>query len=50
MTKTKVTIVGCGGMARHHMRRILMQQDTTFIPVVCEPSPQAYQAMCEEEG
>ena len=43
----QATIIGCGGMARHHMRNILKQLDTTHIPIVCEPSPAAYQAMCE---
>ena len=47
MTKVRATIIGCGGMARHHMRRILQQLDTTHIPIVCEPSPEAYQATCE---
>ncbi len=47
MTKVRATIIGCGGMARHHVRRILLQQDTTHIPIVCEPSPEAYRAMCE---
>jgi len=53
MTKRKpvqpiqATIIGCGSMARHHMRNILKQLDTTHIPIVCEPSPEAYQAMCE---
>jgi predicted dehydrogenase len=47
MTRVQATIIGCGGMARHHMRRILQQQDTTHIPIVCEPAPEAYQATCE---
>jgi predicted dehydrogenase len=47
MTKVRATIIGCGGMARHHMVRILQQQDTTHVSIVCEPSPEAYQAMCE---
>ena len=47
MPKVRMTVVGCGGMARHHMPRILKQLDTTDIPIVCEPSAEAYQAMCE---
>jgi predicted dehydrogenase len=43
----QAAIVGCGSMARHHMRSILQQQDTTHIPIVCEPSPESYRAMCE---
>jgi predicted dehydrogenase len=34
-------------MARHHIRQMLRQQDTTRIDVVCEPSPQAYAATAE---
>ena len=45
--RAKVTIIGCGGMARHHIRRMLLQQETTEIPVVCEPSPDAYAATAE---
>jgi predicted dehydrogenase len=47
MTKVQATIIGCGGMARHHMRRILQQLDTTHVSIVCEPSPEAYRAMGE---
>ncbi len=39
---TRVTIIGCGGMARYHIRQMLQQQETTAITVVCEPSPAAY--------
>ena len=49
----RMAMVGCGGMARHHVRRILQQQDTTQIVAVCEPSVAAYAAFCEvfdEEG
>lgn len=34
-------------MARHHIRRMLQQLDTTRIAVVCEPSPAAYAATAE---
>jgi predicted dehydrogenase len=50
MTKTppvRVTFIGCGGMARHHIRRILMGFEDTYIPVVCEPSGIAYAAMAQ---
>jgi predicted dehydrogenase len=40
----QTTVIGCGGMARHHIRRMLLQLDTTHIAVVCEPSPEAYAA------
>jgi predicted dehydrogenase len=52
-TKVRVTIIGCGGMARHHIRQILKQRDTTAIPVVCETSEAAYaatQAVFKEAG
>ncbi len=43
----RVAIIGCGGMARHHIRAMLQQTDTTRITVVCEPSPTAYAATAE---
>jgi predicted dehydrogenase len=46
-------MIGCGGMARHHTRRILAQQDTTCIVAACEPSGAAYEqfaALFEEAG
>lgn len=46
-SRVRATIVGCGGMARHHIRQMLQQQDTTRIDVVCEPSPEAYAATAE---
>jgi predicted dehydrogenase len=45
--KTRVTIIGCGGMARHHIRQMLKQTDTTEIPVVCEPDPKMYSLTTE---
>jgi len=39
----RVAIVGCGGMARHHIRTMLQQRDTTQIVAVCEPSAAAYE-------
>jgi predicted dehydrogenase len=49
----RVVMIGVGGMARHHIRQMLKQADTTTIPVVCEPSPQQYAltaAVFEEAG
>lgn len=49
----RLVMIGCGGMARHHLRRILQQQETTQIVATCEPSGQAYEAFCalfEEAG
>lgn len=45
--RVRAAMIGCGGMARHHVRQMLKQQDTTEIPVVCEPSPEAYTATAE---
>ena len=43
----RLVMIGCGGMARHHIRRILQQQETTQIVATCEPSGQAYETVCE---
>ena len=32
---------------RGHLAAMLTQQDTTSVRVVCEPSPTAYQAVCD---
>jgi predicted dehydrogenase len=34
-------MIGCGGMARHHLRQILTHFGDTAVPVICEPSPEA---------
>ena len=41
----KTTVIGCGGMARHHVRKILANFPGTSFPVMCEPSPQIYTEM-----
>jgi predicted dehydrogenase len=38
----ETTMIGCGGMARHHIRQMLKQTRDTHIAVVCEPSETAY--------
>lgn len=43
----RVVMIGCGGMARHHINQMLHQQDTTEIAWVCEPSSEAYAAAVE---
>jgi predicted dehydrogenase len=43
----KATVIGCGGMARHHVRKILTNFPGTEFPVLCEPSAQMYAAMVE---
>ncbi len=46
-TPVRMAMVGCGGMARHHVTRILQQQATTQIVATCEPSAAAYAAFCQ---
>ncbi len=49
----RLVMIGCGGMARLHVRRILQQQETTQIVATCEPSGQSYEDFCaifEEMG
>jgi len=41
-TPIRVAMIGCGGFARHHLRRMLPLADRPAIPVMCEPSPAAY--------
>lgn len=38
----RVAMIGCGGFARHHLRRMLPLPDRPHIPIVSEPSPAAY--------
>ncbi len=52
-TKTRLAMVGVGGMARHHIRQILRQTDTTEVAAICEPSAEQYAlsaAMFEADG
>jgi predicted dehydrogenase len=37
-------MIGCGGMARWHIRAMLQQLATTEIAVMCEPAPEQYLA------
>jgi predicted dehydrogenase len=43
----RVAIIGCGNMARAHLRWMLQQQATTQIAAVCEPNPEAYATTAE---
>lgn len=43
----KTAMIGTGGMARHHTKRILQQLETTKISAVCEPSGNAYEEFCQ---
>ena len=45
--QVRAVIVGCGGMARHHIPNILRQQATTSVVAACEPSPEAWAATAE---
>ncbi|MEZ4666987.1 MAG: Gfo/Idh/MocA family oxidoreductase [Anaerolineae bacterium] len=40
----RLGFMGCGGMARHHIKAILEQDNNTKITAVCEPSSDAYLA------
>ncbi len=40
----RAAMIGCGGMAWHHIRVMLRQLDTTRIMAICDPSPKAYEA------
>lgn len=53
MSRTRVAIIGAGGMARHHLRQMLKQTDTTEIVALCEPSEEQARlssAIFEENG
>ena len=39
-------LVGSGGMARHHVRRMIAQGDPVPFKLVCEPSAAAYAGFC----
>lgn len=43
----RVAMIGCGSMARSHARTILMQQDTSQIVAVHDPSEEAYAEMAK---
>lgn len=36
--KVRTIVIGTGGMARHHIRMMLKQQDTTEVIALCDPS------------
>ena len=40
--QVRVAMIGCGGFARHHLRRMLQLPERPLIPVVCEPSAASY--------
>lgn len=41
--KVEVALIGCGLIARHHLRMMLQQTDTTHIAVLCDPNFEAYE-------
>src|SRR5215207_7596748 len=41
----RTVMIGCGRMARGHIRSMLAQQETTQVVAVSEPSAEAYQAL-----
>jgi predicted dehydrogenase len=40
----RTVLIGCGGMARNHIRLMIQQAETTQITAICEPSQAAYDA------
>jgi len=42
MSHIRTVMIGMGNMARHHIRQMLKQQDTTRITVCCEPVDEMY--------
>jgi predicted dehydrogenase len=42
-----LALVGCGGMARHHLSSLLKQTDTTRISAICEPNAENYEKAAE---
>ena len=42
---TRIAVIGCGGMARHHLAGILAQPEKNQVVVVSEPSAEAYSAV-----
>ncbi len=47
VNKVRTVLVGCGLMAREHLKNILLQLDTTEISIVCEPLQDAYDETCK---
>jgi predicted dehydrogenase len=43
--RVRAAIVGCGSMARGHVHRMLRQQESTEITVLCDPSEEAIAQM-----
>jgi predicted dehydrogenase len=37
----RTALIGCGGMAQHHIKQMLQQVDTTRIDAACDPNPAA---------
>ncbi len=45
--KTRIAMIGCGSMARYHIREIMQQGDDSEIVAMCEPSEAAYAASAQ---
>jgi len=43
----RTAVIGCGGMARHHIGQMLKQRDTTEIVALSEPSAEQYARTAE---
>ncbi len=53
MAPVRVVMIGCGGMARYHLRQMLREPQTTQIVALCEPSEEQFTAtsrLFEEAG
>lgn len=46
-TNLNVTMIGCGGMSRHHIHNMLTNFPGTKFPVLCEPSEKQFQLTAE---
>lgn len=47
-SSVRVAVIGCGSMAHGHIRRMLQQQDSTDIVVVCDPSAESITRIATE--
>ena len=45
--QTRIAMIGCGGMARYHIREIMKQADGSEITVTCAPSDAAHAASAQ---
>ena len=46
--KVRTALIGCGLMAKLHLKNMLQQLDTTHIAALCDPSPAAVETTSEK--